>query len=251
MKIIPIKTARVEVNPQQDILDWILENLVKNTQELHDNDILVISSKIVSYFEGQVVPLKDIKISDEANKLSKKMGADGQLIQLAINEADEVVAQTPWVLLTRKNGIYSANAGVDSSNVPKGYAVAWPKNPFRSAQNIVQRLKDRLRLKKLGAIIIDSACSPGRKGTTSVAIGYFGLRGYQELKGEKDLFGNILRYSALNIVDSLATAANLLMGESKESAPLAIIREYVWEAVIETKNDEMIISPSDEMFPIE
>lgn len=250
MKIIPIKTPRVEIHPQENILDWVLRSLKNAGEKLRDGDILVLSSKIVSYFEGQVVPLSEINVSDEARSLAEKMGASKELIQLAMSEADEVIAQTPWVLLTRKHGIYSANAGVDSSNVPKGYAVTWPKDPFLSAQNIVEQLKAAEKLKKFAAIIIDSACSPGRKGTTSVAIGYFGLIGYQELKGEDDLFGNTLRYSALNIVDSLATAANLLMGESKESTPLTIIRDYAWEAVSDTKNDEMVISPSDEMFPI-
>lgn len=250
MKIIPIKTPRVEIQPQENILGWVTRSIKNAREELRDGDILVLSSKIISYFEGQVVLLSEINVSDEAKSLSEKMGASKELIQLAMYEADEVIVQTPWVLLTRKNGIYTANAGVDSSNVPKGYAVVWPKDPFLSARNIAERLKEQHKIKTLGAIIIDSACSPGRKGTTSVAIGYFGLMGYQELKGEEDLFGNTLRYSALNIVDSLATAANLVMGESRERTPLAIIRDYAWEQREETKNDEMVISPSDEMFPL-
>ncbi|MGE3278243.1 MAG: coenzyme F420-0:L-glutamate ligase [Candidatus Altimarinota bacterium] len=251
MKIIPIKTERVEINPRSSIIeDWILSSLAEQQQELSNGDILVLSSKIVSYFEGNVVPLQGILVNDRAKQIAEKMNNKPELIQLALDEADQVIAETPWVLLTLKNGVYTANSGVDLSNVPEGYAVTWPKKPFDSAARIRKNLMSQKGLEKLGLIIIDSACTPGRKGTIALSIGHAGIEGYQELKGEKDLFNNTLRYSALNRVDSLATAANLVMGESSESTPLAIIRDYSWEQIEQTKNDEMLISPSDEMFPM-
>lgn len=231
MKIIPISTERVEIQPTQKLSQWILESIENNQETLEDSDILVISSKIVSYFEGRII--KSEKTIEE----------------LAREEADEVVANTPWVLLCRKNGIYTANAGIDSSNVPEGHVALWPEEPFESAKNLRESLKSKLELEKLAVIINDSACTPGRNGTISVAIGYSGLRGYQDLKGSQDLYKNTLKYSALNIVDSLATSANLIMGEGNESVPLCIIRDYNYE-ISENKNDEMIISPSDEMFPL-
>lgn len=251
MKILPIQTKRVEMNPKQSIEEWILEAVKKKNEIFQEGDILVLSSKIVSYFESGVISLATISPSNEARKVAEKMNAKPTLVQLAIDEADQVIAETPWVLLTLKNGIYTANAGVDLSNVPEGFAVVWPKDPFASAKNIQGHLRQLLGLKKLAVLIIDSACTPGRKGTVSVAIGHAGIGGYQELKGEKDLYNNTLRYSALNRVDSLASAANLLMGESVESTPIAIIRDYSWDLVEQTKNDEMIISSSDEMFPIQ
>jgi coenzyme F420-0:L-glutamate ligase/coenzyme F420-1:gamma-L-glutamate ligase len=250
MKIIPIKTERVEISPSQKIEQWISESVLKTGEKFQEGDILVISSKIVSYFEGNVIKLDSITPGEQAIKIAKKMNAKPELAQLAIDEADQVIAETPWVLLTLKNGIYTANSGVDMSNVPEGYAVVWPKDSFASSLYLRSVLSKNSHVQTLGIIIIDSACTPGRKGTIALAIGHSGIEGYQELKGEKDLYGNVLRYSALNRVDSLATAANLLMGESKESTPLAIVRGYDWKQTEDTKNDEMIISPSDEMFPI-
>lgn len=244
MNIIALPTARVEPSQTISVEKWIDGVLLSNKQKLQEGDILIFSSKIVSYFEGGVVELSTVKPKAETVEMASRMSnADPRLIQLALDEADEVISETPWVLLTRKNGIYSANAGVDTSNVPKGFAVVWPKDPFVSARDLQMKLKSPV-------IIIDSSCQPGRKGTTAVAIGYSGIEGFQELKGVEDLYGNTLRYSALNIVDSLATAANLVMGESSESCPLAIIRDYEYRATEDTKNDEMIISPSDEMFPL-
>lgn len=250
MKIIPIQTERLEINPVISIEEWITNSIEERKEALADGDILVLSSKIVSYFEGNIISLDSVKVSENAGTVAGKMNSKPELIQLTMDEADEIIAETPWVLLTQKNGIYTANAGIDLSNVPEGYAVTWPKNPFFSADKIRSALKARLKLMKLAVLIIDSACTPGRKGTVSIAIGYSGVEGYQELKGSRDLYNNVLRYSSLNRVDSLATAANLMMGESAESCPLAIIRNYKWEQNDHTKNDEMIISSSDEMFPL-
>ncbi|MDF2379047.1 MAG: coenzyme F420-0:L-glutamate ligase [Candidatus Gracilibacteria bacterium] len=229
MKIIPIKTSRVERDIKTPIIDWIVESLRANNVHLQESDIIVISSKLVSYFEGRIIPAEEVNISDEA---------------------DEVVADTPFVSLTRKNGIYCANAGVDTSNVEEGYAVLWPKEPFDSAERIQQALKNQFDLQKIAVIISDSICIPGRKGTVSVAIGYSGMQGVQNLVGEKDAFGNELKYSSLNMIDSLATSANLVMGEGSELTPMALICNYQWAETSDTKKDEMVISPFDDMFPI-
>ncbi len=250
MTITPIHTSRIEPFPKEKIEDWIKGCLWQSKNTLRNGDIAVLSSKIVSYFEGNVVELSTAQPTAKARRWARKMNANPALIQLAMNEADSVIAVTPWVLLTRKNGIFSSNAGVDLSNVPKGYAITWPKDPFASARKIQRLLLRTFRLKKLAVLIIDSACQPGRKGTLSYAIGFAGIKGFQDLRGKKDLYGNILRYSALNIVDSLATAANVMMGESTESFPLAIIRDFPWKKNTRTKKDEMVISSQDEMFPI-
>lgn len=250
MKLIPIKTDRVGINPQINFLDWAMNFIKKNKTELKEGDILVISSKVLSYFERRTILLSSVKSSSRAKRIAKKMRTSSELIELAINEADKVIAETALVLLTQKNGILCSNSGVDTSNVPSGHAVLWPKDSFLSAKKIKTQLMNSYSIKKLSTLIIDSTCLPGRSGTVGITLGYSGIKGYENLKGSKDLCGNILKYSALNVVDSLATAANLLMGESTASIPLVIIRDYKWEQNKNTKKGEMIISPNDEMYPI-
>lgn len=233
MKIIPIKTERVELNPQKSLSGWIIEQLYEKNQGLVDGDILVVTSKVVSFFEEKVVPM-----------------GEQTLEEILEAEADEILYPSEWVTLTRKNGILCPNAGVDTSNAPKGHVVLWPDDAFTSAQKLQREISEQENLQKLAVIIADCVCQPGRSGTTAIAIGYSGIKGFDDLKDSTDLFGNTLRYSALNIVDSLATSANLLMGEGAESQPIAIIRDYQWELTKETKNDEMNISSSDEMFPL-
>jgi len=250
MQVIGIATELIKLKPQLSIYSWIERSLSKESARLQEGDILVISSKVLSYFEGRVVNLESIKVHKRAKNIAERMSASEKLIQLVLNEADEVIAETPWVLLTRKNGIICANAGIDTSNVPKGHAVLWPEHSFQSAEVIRKNIMNKYKVKKLSIIIADSTCLPGRKGTIAIAIGYSGIKGIKDLKNSSDLYKNKLRYSAHNIVDSLATSANLVMGESLDRVPLAIVRNYSWQNASTTKNDEMIISSSEEMFPL-
>jgi len=250
MKVIPLKSERVEPQPSLSLESWILRTLDQHQQQLRSGDILVISSKIVSFFEDRLVRLNTVTASEQAIALASKVNSDPRLIEVILREADEVIADSAWVLLTRKNGILSPNAGIDTSNVPEGSAILWPEEAFATARSIRQGLEQHYQQRPIGVLITDCVCQPGRSGTTAIAIGYAGLPGFQSLKDSQDLFGNTLRYAALNIVDSLATAANLLMGEGSERRPIAIIRDYTWQANETTKNDEMNISPSDEMFPL-
>ena len=251
MEIFSVSTPRVERHPPGAVQDWVCDSLQDADHFLKDGDILFVSAKLISYFEDRIVELESVQLSDEGRSIASQMNAaDPRLIQLVMNEADKLVKVTPWVLLTIKDGIYSANAGVDTSNVEEGFAVLWPEDSFRSAEQLRQVLMERFSLKTFGVVIVDSCCVPGRIGTMGVAIGYCGLRGYDDLKGSMDLFGNVLRYSSLNIVDSLATAANVVMGESADAKPLVIVREFDFESVQVTKKDEMLIPPSDDLYQL-
>lgn len=250
MKIIPIITDIVQKNPKEKLEDWMLLNCQKNDVSLQEGDVIVLSSKIVSFFEGGVIDLQKITVAEDVknSQMAKLYGAE--LSQLITEEADEMISLTPWVVLTIKNGIYCANAGIDQSNVPSGHVVVWPKDPFESALEIRAFLKDSLNLNKIAVLIVDSVCIPGRRGTVSVAIGTSGIKPYLSVQGEQDLFGRTFKYAGSNVVDGLATAANVTMGESTESCPMAIVRGFNWVSSEDTKNDEMIISPSEDMFPL-
>jgi F420-0:gamma-glutamyl ligase len=65
---------------------------------------------------------------------------------------------------------------------------------------------------------------PGRIGTIGVAIANAGFEPTEDERGNKDLFGRILRVSFRAISDSLATVAVAVMGEGNESLPAAVIR---------------------------
>jgi F420-0:gamma-glutamyl ligase len=65
---------------------------------------------------------------------------------------------------------------------------------------------------------------PARIGTIGVAIANAGFEATEDQRGNKDLFGRVLRVSFKAVSDSVATMAVAVMGEGNESIPAAVIR---------------------------
>jgi len=203
MIITSIKTPRI-IPFSQNIIG-IIERAVCSFQE---KSILVITSKIISLCEGQVIKTNAI----DKNSLIEK-------------EADYFLPS--WknqygITLTIKNDILIPSAGIDESNAA-GYYVLWPKNPQETANEIRKYLCSRFKIKKAGVIITDSTTAPLRLGTTGIAIAHSGFRANNNYIGKMDLFGRKLQVTKANIVDGLAAAAVVVMGEGNEQTPLAII----------------------------
>jgi coenzyme F420-0:L-glutamate ligase / coenzyme F420-1:gamma-L-glutamate ligase len=76
-------------------------------------------------------------------------------------------------------------------------------------------------------IISDSHGRAWRIGTVGVAIGCAGLPPVWDQRGLHDLFGYELKSSEECIADELAAAAALVMGQSHEGRPVALVRGYV------------------------
>ncbi|GBC73923.1 Coenzyme F420:L-glutamate ligase [archaeon HR04] len=65
---------------------------------------------------------------------------------------------------------------------------------------------------------------PTRIGTSGVALAVSGFEPVKDRRGSKDLFGNVMRVTLHAIADCIASAANLVMGETDESTPVVIVR---------------------------
>ncbi len=186
----------------------MLKEALQNANlKLQNNDILVIASKVVAFAEGGLRPTKD----------------DTEFRTLIKNEADAVFDDTE-MMITLKNDVLIPNAGIDNSNTPEGEVVLWPKDSFKSAREIRQALMQEQALPHFGVLISDSHCQPLRWGTTGLALGWAGFEGVQDERGSKDLYGREMQYTRIAMADSLASTANLVMGETDASIPFAIIR---------------------------
>lgn len=149
------------------------------------------------------------------------------------------------MFLTIKDGIFIPSAGIDTSNVPEGTAILWPRDAYRSAERIRTQILKKInqkrgkktnyndvvknsktqRIKNLGVLIFDSHVLPLRRGVTGIALGYAGFEGVEDCRGRRDLEGKKLRVTFRNIADNLASAATLLTGEADEKTPFVIIRD--------------------------
>ncbi|GIU72698.1 MAG: hypothetical protein KatS3mg003_2221 [Candidatus Nitrosocaldaceae archaeon] len=222
MHLIPIKSDLFK--DRFDLFTTIIDNIVKNGQDIIDDDILVISSKFVAMSQGSVIKLDDIIPSKDAEELANKYSLNAKIAEIVIRESDAIIGGIEGFLLAVKDGVIAPNAGVDKSNIMDGYIITHPKEPFNVAKELRIKFKDRYGI-NVGVVITDSRLMPSRKGTIGIAIGVSGFKPVIDLRGKKDLFGNNLRVTMHAIADSIATAANLLMGESDESIPIVIVRD--------------------------
>lgn len=201
-----------------------LEAALKISGEtLLDGDILAVSSKYTAISAGRVIALADVQPSAQALALAERYAMNPVIAQLVVQEADAILGGIQGFLLTHKDGIISPNAGIDRSNIPNGYAVLFPLQPYAAAADIRQWVRDRLGA-DVGVILTDSWLMPGRLGTTGVALATAGFRPIQDERGKSDLFGNPMQVTQRGIADTLCACAQLVMGERDEATPFAIIR---------------------------
>ena len=87
--------------------------------------------------------------------------------------------------------IFAVNAGLDTSNVEKGYAVGWPKDPVATVSKLRRDLESETG-KRIAVILTDSCCRPRRLGVTAFALTVCGIEPLLSQIGRKDIFGHEL-----------------------------------------------------------
>ncbi|MDE0446496.1 MAG: coenzyme F420-0:L-glutamate ligase [Spirochaetaceae bacterium] len=192
-----------------------------------DGDVLVVTQKIVSKAEGRQVALDHVEPSPAAIDLAAETGKDPRLVQLILDQSTEVVRKAPGVLITRNRlGLVCANAGIDQSNLDHGAsatALLLPAAPDATAARLRRAIADRTGA-RIGVLISDSSNRPWRLGTVGIAIGAAGLAVLDDRRGSRDLYGRELQATLINRADAIAAAAVLVMGESTERTPAALVR---------------------------
>lgn len=213
-----------------------------------DDDILVISSKFVSMSEGAVVNLSKVRVSRKARAIAAKCYMEPKMAELVLRESDYIVKGVPGFLLAVRDGMIAPNAGIDKSNVPKGHVILYPRDPFGTAEKLREKFLAKQRI-RVGIVLADSRLMPTRIGTTGVAIACAGFEPVEDLRGRRDLFGNVLKVTFKAVADGLATMGVAVMGESDESTPAAVVRgaKVTWSDKKFSWKD-MAVSPSQDIY---
>ena len=219
LEIIPIKIQR-EIGIDANFVDLILES-----SEINDGDILVFSQKIVSKNEGRMLSLSSVNPSLLANGIASSYGKDPRLVELVLSESERIVRMENGIIIVEtKHGFVCANAGIDESNVQDGYATLLPKDPDKSASLLKERIEQKTG-KNIAVIISDTFGRPFRLGQTDVAIGIAGLEPILDYNGKPDTFGKIMQVTAIAVADEICSASELVMGKV-EKCPIVIVRNY-------------------------
>ena len=221
--IIPI-TGLPLISKGNDLVGIIIGHLRDSGEELRDNDVLVLCQKIISKAEGSSVNLKEVSPSREALDLARETGKDPRIIHLILKESKRIVRKCRGVLIVEhKMGWICADAGIDFSNVPGDWVTLLPVDPDRTAESIRKRIQELLNT-EIAVLINDSQGRPFRNGAIGVAFGCSGLPCVVSKAGHEDLYGYKLQKTRIGFADLLASSAVIVMGETNEGVPAAIIR---------------------------
>jgi coenzyme F420-0:L-glutamate ligase/coenzyme F420-1:gamma-L-glutamate ligase len=213
------------VKKGDDIAKLIVNSIRDDGLTLQDDDIIVVSQKIISKADGLTVDLSTIKPSKRAKQIAKRSRKDPRLIELILKDSSKLLRVDKQALVVeRKDGFVCLNAGVDKSNVDgRSFYTRLPMNADESTHKLKIEL-ERLTGKRLAVIMGDTYSRPLRVGQVEFAIGVSGLNPIADYRGDKDLFGYELKFKYVALADEIAAAAELVMGQGAEGVPVAIVR---------------------------
>jgi len=223
-----------EIVPGQQLGDIIVEACsTEPNGPLRDNDVLIVTQKIVSKAEGRLIPI------DPDDPLSHKVLVEQEAVRIVRRRGDLIITET-------KHGFVCANSGIDLSNVERGYAALLPLDSDRSARRIRDIVRAQLGV-TVGVIVSDTFGRPWRKGLTDVAIGVAGIAGVVDLRGTEDALGRVMHVTEVCVADELASTGELVMGKSN-GVPVAVIRGADPSWFRDSSLDEIVRPPSEDLF---
>ncbi len=224
-----------EISAGTNLADVIAEAAASDQGTvLRDGDVLVVTQKIVSKAENRLVAI------DPNDPLSHKPLVEQESVRILRRRGDLIISETT-------HGFVCANAGIDLSNVERGWAALLPVDSDRSARRIRDGLRHRSGV-EVAVVISDTFGRAWRRGVTDVAIGCAGVAGVVDLRGTADALGREMQVTEVAVVDEIAAAAELVMGKST-GIPVAVVRgiDPTWLRDGSVRS-EVIRKPSEDLF---
>lgn len=241
-----------EVQPGDDLPALIGDAIAASGIAIEQSDIIVVTHKIVSKAEGQIVDLRFVEPSALALQIGTRWGKDPRKTEVALREARRIVRMHEGLLIAETDhGFVCANGGVDASNASPDGVVLLPRDPDGSAARIRHALGMRFGFAQddaPGVIISDSFGRPWRLGIVNIAIGVSGMAPLVDYRGQHDSAGYELSATVLAVADEIAAAAELVM-HKLSARPVAIVRGY--EAPIASAHGtgkDLVMGPERDLF---
>jgi coenzyme F420-0:L-glutamate ligase/coenzyme F420-1:gamma-L-glutamate ligase len=222
---------------------------------LQKNDIIVLTSKIVSKAQGRLRRMADVVPGQKALYISRKTGKDSVWLQMIFDEGDEILAIVPLkgiiekhiinasqdtgvsenlveheqalcITLDRAGRLHTCDAGIDGSNHEKGIVSLLPTDPDQAAKDIRLELQ-KITGRKLAVILADTEIIPF--GTLDFAIGSSGIEPVSRQFGQKDIYDKP-KFGGIDLTaHELCAACALVFGQTGAGIPVAVIRGYDYE----------------------
>jgi len=249
------EAIRPEETNGQSAGSFFCDALTDNGLEPRDGDILVVSSKVASFFDGGLIRLEDVRPSRKARLAAAAFGKDPRKLQILMETGKVLLVlpmarvlripsvrrmmidRTPnpdamlrgygsvnrFTFVVRAHAAYLDEAGIDHTNSPDGYVSVLPRDPCAMARGIRDEAAARFGA-EVAVIVTDTVTCVGRLGSQDLAIGYAGIDPTTRETFSDDLFG-VPRSGGLDVVvDSIAGFAGLVMGQTIERTPAVLMR---------------------------
>ena len=207
MRVIPYKTPLLTSGVDLHAV------IAKTIPLIPEQSVLVVASKAFSFAEGRFVP----KITGEKSEKHELVKQEAEYYLEPSNSQYNM-------MFTIKGNWMFVNAGIDESNSDNCYTL-WPKNPQTSVNKLWHFLRKQYQVQKLGVIMTDSKSFPLSWGVIGHGVAHCGFAALKDYRGTEDLYGRKLQMEQLNLVQSLAVAGCMEMGEGNERQPCALISE--------------------------
>jgi len=217
-----------EIRPGDDLPSLIVAALRGTPGALpaRDDDVLIVTQKVVSKAENAIVDLTTIEPRPEASTFAARWDRDARQVEVVLREAVRVVRMDNGVVITETpHGFVCANGGIDASNVGEragDIVTLLPADADRSAAAIRDAVRSATGT-DVPVIVSDSFGRPWRWGIVDVAIGVSGLQPLEDLRGSPDHDGRVMRSTVRAVADELASAAELAFGKI-DGRPVALVR---------------------------
>ncbi len=262
LSVMPLVSERM--NENFDLFVALHDSLQKNDVSLRHGDILVISTKYVSYSQGRIIHIDDIHDSKSAVHLSKKYAMSTKISEVILRESAILFGGMAGFLITEsvpfaplapeplhvdENGVlrqsdphtklspvshmrlydlYSRGILAPNAGIDASNAKKGNVILYPSSPfETAEMLRRKIFLcfgVMVGVILADSRLMPTRVGTSAVAVAHAGLNPVADNRSKIDLDGNPLKVTFQATSDNIATIANHAMGEGAESRPFVIVR---------------------------
>ncbi len=217
-----------EIRPGDDLASLLIAALqsTAGVLPLAEDDVLVVTQKVVSKAEGALVDLRSIEPRPEVLAFAERWDRDPRQLEVVLRQARRVVRMANGVLITETpQGFVCANGGVDASNMgpETGNVVTLlPVDPDASAARLRAAVRAATGV-DVPVVISDSFGRPWRWGIVDVAIGVSGMVPLDDMRGKPDADGRIMHSTVRATADEIATAAELALGKTT-GRPAAIVR---------------------------
>ena len=213
-----------EIQAGADVVAQLAESA-----DVGSEDVVCVASTVVSKAEDRGADLADFPAGPRATEIADHLEdvtgeeKDPRFAQAVLEESTEVLIDAPFLLTETRFGHITVNAGIDRSNVPERDLLLLPRRPAESAARIREGLPGNPPV-----VLTDTSGRPFRHGQRGVAIGWAGMPASRDWRGERDRAGRKLGVTVQSVVDELAGAANLIMGEGSGGTPAALVRDWAF-----------------------